>query len=447
MKKFLIALLTSSMVLGLAACGGGANETTTAAPAETTAKAEETTEAEAEETTTEAEAEETSADAGTDAEAVTLTVWTPADDVAEAQGDWLHTEFDKFAEANPQWDLTLEWGEGGEGEARDLVLQDVEAAADVYMYANDQINDLVSGNALARLSPDNEQFVRDTNSEDVVTSVTVNDAIYGFPFTTNTWFMYYDTSVFSEEDIQNLDTMLEKGTVSFPLKNSWYLASFYLANGGTMFGADGTDDAAGIDFGGEAGVETTEYLVNLVNNDNFVVDSDGLGLTGLADGSVNAIFSGSWDYSAVQEALGDNFGAAQLPTANIGGEPKQLVSFNGTKVLGVNPNAENQQAAMALAKWLSDADAQASHYELRNIVPSNTELLNDPAFEGNAMVTAQNDTAANTSVLQPFVPSMGAYWTPAENFGTAIANGDITLDNAAERTEEFNTQLNTSVVG
>ena len=32
--------------------------------------------------------------------------------------------------------------------------------------------------------------------------------------------MFYDKSVFSEEDVKNLDTMLEKGVVSFPLTNS-----------------------------------------------------------------------------------------------------------------------------------------------------------------------------------------------------------------------------------
>ena len=38
--------------------------------------------------------------------------------------------------------------------------------------------------------------------------------------------MYYDKSVFSEEDIKNLDSMLEKGTVAFPLTNSWYTPEY-----------------------------------------------------------------------------------------------------------------------------------------------------------------------------------------------------------------------------
>ena len=48
--------------------------------------------------------------------------------------------------------------------------------------------------------------------------------------------MYYDKSVFSEEDVKNLDTMLEKGVVSFPFTNSWYLPAFYVGNGCTLFG-------------------------------------------------------------------------------------------------------------------------------------------------------------------------------------------------------------------
>ena len=48
--------------------------------------------------------------------------------------------------------------------------------------------------------------------------------------------MYYDKSVFSEEDIKNLDSMLEKGTVAFPLTNSWYTPAFYIGNGCTLFG-------------------------------------------------------------------------------------------------------------------------------------------------------------------------------------------------------------------
>ena len=211
-KKLTATVLGGALLFGLAACGG-TTTTTTAAPGTTAAPAATTTAAPA--TTAAPEAKD-----------VTMLVWSPADDVADAQGAWLKKETEAFAKANPQWNITWEFGEAGEGEARDKVLKDVDAAGDVYMYANDQINDLIAGNALARLGGEAEAYVKNTNAESVASSVTVDDKVYGIPFTTNTWFMYYDTSVFSEEDIKSLDTMLEKGKVSFPLRNSWYLASF-----------------------------------------------------------------------------------------------------------------------------------------------------------------------------------------------------------------------------
>ena len=132
-----------------------------------------------------------------------------------------------------------------------------------------------------------------TNSEALIDSLTLDGYLYGVPFTTNTWYMFYDKRVFSEEDVKNLDTMLEKGVVSFPFTNSLYLPAFYFDNGCTLFG-DGTQAELGADFGGENAVEVTEYLLDLVQNPNFRIDQDGSGIAGLRDGSISAMFSGSW---------------------------------------------------------------------------------------------------------------------------------------------------------
>ena len=275
-------------------------------------------------------------------------------------------------------------------------------------------------------------------------SITVDGGIYGVPFTTNTWFLYYNKKVYSDSDVKSLDTMLEKGKVAFPLTNGWYNAAFYLANGCTLFG-DGTDNDAGINFGGDNGKAVTDYLVDLVANKNFVNDESGVGISGMTDGSIAAMFSGSWDYKALHDALGDDLGIAAMPTAKIGGSDKQLLSFAGSKAIGVNPNCEYPQVAVALALYLGNEESQQSHYEARSIVPCNTNLLESDTVKNDALVTAQNDTFNNTSMIQPFVPKMGNFWTPAENFGKALLNGEVTHDNAAEQTEAFNTSLNTDV--
>ena len=426
MKKIFALLLALCMVLSLAACGAK-----TEAPAAT----EKPAETKATEAATEAPAE---------VKDITLKVWGPQEDQVDASS-WLPTMCEQFNAAHPEWNITFVYEVCPEGDAGKNVTQDPSAAADVYMFANDQLGTLIQANAIAQLGGKYLDEVVADNSDSMIASVTGTDGgVYGVPFTGNTWFMYYDKSVFTEDDIKSLDTMLEKGKVSFPLTNSWYIASFFFANGGTIFGDAGIDAAAGVDFGGDKGAAVTEYLVNLYSNPNFVVDADGSGMAGLRDGSVNVLFSGTWDASAVREALGDNFAAAQLPTITINGEAKQLQSFAGSKAIGVNPNCQNMQAAVALAVYLGSAEAQLAHYEMRGIIPTSLALTADPAIQADAVALAQANTIANTSVVQPSIPEMNNYWVPAENFGKAIVSGEVTLDNAAEKVDALNSALNNS---
>lgn len=376
-----------------------------------------------------------------DTESVRLMVWSPSEDQSKDSGEWLQTCCERFAELHPEWDITFVYGVADEAGAAGTVSQDAEASADVFMFANDTLTTLTDAGALAKFGGKYADEIRATNSETLVDSLTLDDYIYGVPFTTNTWFMYYDKSIFSEEDVKNLDTMLEKGVVSFPFTNSWYLPAFYFGNGCTLFG-DGTQEELGANFGGEAGAEVTDYLIDLYNNPNFVVDADGSGMAGLRDGSINAIFTGSWDAASIKEILGDNMGVAALPTFTLNGEEKQMYAYAGSKAIGVNSNTEYPVQAVELAIYLGSAEAQQLHYELRNVIPCNTTLLADPAIAEDPLVSAQNDTFDRTSVLQPFVAAMSNCWTPVENMGKGIRNGTITHDNAAEQTEAMNDAMN-----
>ena len=423
----LVAAMTATMVAG---CGNKAASNEAAADSTASDEAAAT-----EETTgTEAAAEDT-ADSDEEAWSGTLTVWSPQED---QDTGWLAKECDAFKAAHPNWDITFNYGVCAEGDAKSTITQDVENSADVYMLANDNIPDLVAANAIAELGGSYLDYVNTTNSDSIVASVTYNDAVVAFPFKSNTWFMYYDKSVFSDDDIKSFDTMLEKGKVSFPLSNSWYIQAFYVANGCTLFG-DGTDEAAGVDFSGDKAATVTKYLVDLCKNPNFINDADGAGIAGLRDGSVNAIFSGTWDAESVKEALGDNMGVAALPTVNIGGTEGQMKSFVGSKAIGVNPNAENMQVAMSLAAFLAGENAQKDHYDMRNILPTNINI----AIADDPIATAVTKVMTDTSIMQPLVSTMGNYWSPAENMGKALVAGEITADNAAEKTEAMNTAMNT----
>lgn len=380
---------------------------------------------------------------GRGTENVRLMVWSPSEDQSKDSGEWLQTMCNNFAKEHPEWNITFVYGVADEATAADQVSQDPEASADVFMYANDRITALIDANAIAKFGGKYREEIESTNSRELLNSLKVGEELYGVPFTTNTWYMFYDKSVFSEENVKNLDTMLEKGKVSFPLANSWYLPAFYLGNGCTLFG-DGTDESKGVDFAGEKAVEATDYVIDLAANPNFKVDADGSGIAGLRDGSVSAMFTGSWDANSIKEILGDNMGVSSLPTYTIKGQEKQMLAYAGSKAIGVNSHSEYMEQAVALAVYLGGIDAQRAHYEMRNVIPCNTELLKEKDIAADALVVAQNDTFNNTSILQPFVAAMSNCWTPVENMGKGIRNKSVTHENAKEQTEAMNAAMNSN---
>lgn len=368
--------------------------------------------------------------------AVTVTVWGSQEDQSEDNGKWLQTMCEKFAAAHPEWEITFNYGVCSEGDAKTNVTTDPAAAADVYMYANDQIPDLLKAGALAELGGSVVETIKKNNSETTVNTVTYNGSVYGVPYMPNTWFMYYDKSVFTEDDVKSLEAMLEKGKVAFPLSNSWYIASFYVANGCTLFGPDGGDAASGLDFSGDKAVAVTDYLVDLVANPNFV---DGDVSTGT---DINAFFSGNWDYQKALDAFGDNIGVCAAPAYSLG----QLKAFAGTKAVGVNPQtalyAEHPEIAVALAAYLGGTEAQQTHFDLREQLPTD----NNVNVGNNAVAKAIVDTMSYASIVQPLQADMGNYWGPAESMGKELVAGTVTHANAAEKTEAMNAAMNSSVV-
>ncbi len=380
-------------------------------------------------------------DEGGGRESVRLMVWSPQGDQSKDAGEWLQTCCNAFAEEHPEYDITFVYGVADEASSAGQVSQDAEASADVFLYANDNLTTMTDANALVKFGGIYREEIEKTNSETSLASVMKDGEVYGVPLAINTWFMFYDKSVFTEEDVKNLDTMLEKGVVAFPFTNSWYLPAFYFGNGCTLFG-DGTDASKGADFGGEKAQEVTDYLIDLEANPNFRIDDLGSGLAGLRDGSINAIFSGSWDAAAVKEALGDNMGVAALPTYTLNGEEKQMYSYAGTKAVGVNAQSKNMLPAVQLAIFLGNEYSQRLHYELESVVPTHTALLDDPELLSDEVVAAINETFNNTSILQPNLAEMANCWTPVENMGKGIRNGSITHENSAEQTEMMNETMN-----
>ena len=386
------------------------------------------------------------------AEAVTLSVWAPQEDQDGGSDSWLSQVEAAFEKEHSEYDITWKNDVVGEDKAKETVVADPSAAADVYMFANDQLEGLIKAGAIGELGENEAAQVKEQNSDVMVQSVTGQDGkLYGVPYTANTWFMYYDTSVFSEEDVKDWNTMLEKGHVSFPMTNGWNMGAWFTkAADLTFFGdnANPVDASKGISIDVDKTTAVTKFLAEMIAGGNFSNDDDTSGLADLQAGKVSAYFSGTWNAASVKETLGDNYGAAQLPSITVDGQSYQMDSFAGSKAAAYNPNAKNTKAASQFAAFLGSAEAQKLHWDLRGVVPADKTLAE---YEGNGSdfgsvaddkaAQAQMNTIANTSILQPTIAAMADWWDVAKAYGASLVNKETTVDNAAEKAAAFAEQL------
>jgi len=423
MKKILALVLAVVMVMSMAACS-----TSTTNPGDTTAGTQ----------------------GSTGPKEYTIKVWTPAEDQAEGN-NWLVKMEEAFAAAHKDYKITWVNESLSEADAAGTVAGDVTASADVYMFANDQLGSLITAGGLSQLGGSFLEQVKNDNSEFMVSTVTHTDnGVYGFPVTNNTWFTYYNTDIFTAEDVKNLDTMLAKGKVAFPFNTGWNVGCFFLATGGSVFGPKGLDAEAGIQYGGENGYKAAKKMVELCAHENMVEVGQQVG--NLTAGEVGATFSGSWDAAAVKEALGDKMGVAPIPTVTIDGQEYQLKALGGSKCVGVNPNSgatdkTKQKVATEFAAFLASADAQLERYNMRGVIPAAKSLLNNETIQKDPVAVAEINTMANCTVIQSALPEMGNYWTPVETFGKNCAAGDITLDNYKQAVDKMMEQLNAESLG
>ena len=358
-------------------------------------------------------------------EKITLTVWGSQEDQ-----EMLKAMCNAYAAANPDKEYKFLFGVQGEGDAADKVLNDVTSGPDVFSFASDQINKLYAGGALARVGGAIEANVKEINSAGSVDAATINvngeNQLFAYPCTEdNTLFLYYDKSVIGEDDIDTLDELLDAAhaagkKVHFKLNDDgWYLSSFFFAM--PELGYDVTYDdkmveqAVSVNYNNAQGLAVMQALKNYVNHPALVIQTDDskiiAGLTPDASGYVEvaAAVSGTWNAKGIKDLLGDNMGAAKLPTVEIAGEQKQLVTYMGCKLIGVNGYSQQKAEAHKLAQWLTNEQNQLTRFETRGFGPSNKVVAQSSAVQNDPIISAVMEQA-KYSRAQKGVP--GNYWTP-----------------------------------
>ena len=354
-----------------------------------------------------------------------LKVWVP-----EAAVDFTNAQIEAFKAANPEYagmNVTVE--PVGEGDAAGKVIADVEAAADVFNFAQDQLARIVAAGALEVVEEGNAEVVKAENDAGSVAAATMGDTLYAYPLTMdNGYFLYYDKSVVSDPStLEGILADCEAAGKSFymEINSGWYQTAFFFGAGCTLtYDSDNEGNLVNcnIDYASENGVKALKAMINLAKSPAFVNGSSISAAT-----NIGAIVDGTWDSEAAKELFGDNYAAAKLPTV----DGYQLSGFGGFKLLGVKPQEDEAKLAAcdALAAYLTSGEVQLARYEALGWGPSNLEAQQSDAVQSDVALSALAEQLAFT-IPQGQYP--GDYWSLATGLGDRIISKEF--DDADDET-------------
>lgn len=370
---------------------------------------------------------------------VELVVWGAEEDEA-----LLQQIFESFQdEYKEQATFNITFAAQSESGCKDALMADLEAGADVFAFADDQLNTLVAAGALEPI--ENADQIKSQNLSGAVEAACVGDVLYAYPLTAdNGYFLYYNKRYFNQEDIKTFDRILQiaeenEKKITMDWSSAWYVYAFF-GNTGLEVGLNddgitnyctwnGTDSDI-------KGVDVANAMLSISRSPSFLSTQEPGFLAGIQDGSVIAGVSGVWNAVAMKETLGANYGAAKLPTYTCANRQIQMASFSGYKLIGVNAYSKQYIWASRLAEWISNEENQQLRFELRGQGPANTNAAASASVQDSPAITALIDQS-EFSCLQRIG---GNFWDPVSAFATNMANGNP----GGKRLQE---QLDTMVEG
>lgn len=346
---------------------------------------------------------------------------------------------EEFQKENPEaadWEIELAVVMGAD--AKTELLKDASTAADVFDFASDQVMELQAANALYRITKNKDEIIAN-NLDTAIQSASVDGELYGYPVASTTFLMFYDKSMYTEEEVKNLNTMMEKqlpeGVTNFSMDidNGWYNSCFFQAAGCRLFGEDGTDPKS-CDFNSEKGLLAGNYLADLAANPKFANQDGAVLLKAFENRTLGATFTGGWNAELIKGYLGDDYGVTKLPEVTFeDGTTAQLASMMNFNLTGVNAQTKYPAEAMLLAEWMTNSDtALEMRYEMRPAASTNKKMEETIAADTENEALKALTEQAQLSVLQTSIPQVANFWTPTEAFGAGLMNQSITRDNMQE---------------
>ena len=358
-----------------------------------------------------------------------IKVWVPEKDAEKDLTKSMIEEFNKTNTDGIKLNASIE--SVSEADAATQMITDVEAGADMFNFAQDQLSRLIMAGAVTKLSDKAADFVRNNNVKSGIDAVAAGDALYGYPITVdNGYYIFYDKSVISDEEAKTVEGILAAckkagRTFAAPIGgNGWYLAGWFFGTGCDstwVTDDDGNFVSINDTFNSDKGLIAAKGIYQIMSSGVWV-DSDQASEFQAAIPCA-AFVSGPWNNTTVHDILGDNMGAAKMPTYSVDGKSYQIGSFSGSKIIGVKPQSDATKAACLskLAQYLSGEECQKKRFEALEWGPSNINLATSDAVLANPGLAA---LAAQAPFAKPQGNVHGSWWDISKAIGAAIKDSD-----------------------
>ena len=297
--------------------------------------------------------------------------------------------------------------------------------ADVFSFPSDQLNKLDSAKCLSPVSKTFVEDVTNSNDESTVKAATLKDTLYAYPETKdNGYYLVYNKKIVSDDNAKTFEGILKackdnKKDFIMDCGNGYYSCTFAFTAGAVIDGLDDEGTQKFKEFDEDEAVETLMAFAKLMKEykGTFKSLDPAQIASGFKNGTLGAGVDGTWNSVADKEALGDDFGASKLPTINVNGKDKQLISMFGYKYIGVNAKTKFPRSAHILAYYLASEECQTQRAEKLGWGPSNTKAKETDFVKND--VTLQAIQAQSQNAV-PQVNIQGTFWQAMGTLGSEM---------------------------
>ncbi|QEA57396.1 extracellular solute-binding protein [Weissella hellenica] len=308
--------------------------------------------------------------------------------------------------------------------------KDPSAAADVFMFPHDQLGQMVQAGLIYQ-NTKYEKSIKKDQTDSAVQGASYKGKMYGYPYGVETQVLYYNKEKLSADDIKSWASLTEKGklTTNFAGDGANYkYVPLFMSNGDYLYGENG-EKVKGTNFNNDKGMQVLKWIAQQKDNNGVIQSTDAASLNKMSNGKADAYLSGPWDKVTLKKEMGDKLGVAKYPTVNFGDGDKQMKTFLGVKLFGVNAQTDKALNAMKLANYLSSNKVQKQVFDKLGYVPSSKSVQASGDVQKDDVAAAVTEMAKpENSVIMPKLPQMVTFWGPSDALINDAYKGKLTSD-------------------